>query len=91
MLETEAQAVVIKLTLYTGPGCHLCDTARDMLYQTLEYGSYELIEVDVTQSLETKKAYGLRIPVLVHEGKKEELPWPFNEVDLQRLVQSRGE
>ena len=82
---------MMRLTLYTGPGCHLCTIARDMLYQTLEYGTYELIEVDVTQSLETKKAYGLRIPVLVHEGKNEELPWPFNEADLERLVQSGGE
>ena len=82
---------MIRLTLYTGPGCHLCTIARDMLYQTLEYGTYELIEVDVTQSLETKKAYGLRIPVLVHEGKNEELPWPFNEANLERLVLSGGE
>jgi len=90
MLETKAQAV-IKLTLYTGPKCHLCVIARDMVYQTLEYGSYELHEVDVTHNLQTKKAYGLRIPVLVHEDKNQELPWPFNEVDLQLLVQSQGE
>jgi len=77
---------LIELTLYTGPECHLCSIARDLIYQTLEYGSYELKEIDVTQSLETKKTYGLRIPVLVHEGKNQELPWPFNEVDLQLLV-----
>lgn len=79
---------MISLTLYTGPECHLCSIARDLIYQTLEYGSYELQEIDVTQSLDTKKAYGLRIPVLVHEGKKQELPWPFNEVDLQLLMES---
>ena len=86
MLENETQQL-IRLTLYTGPECHLCNLARDLIFQTLEYGSYELEEVDVTQSLDTKKAYGLRIPVLVHEGKNQELPWPFNEVDLQLLVE----
>ena len=86
MLENETQEL-IRLTLYTGPECHLCNLARDLIFQTLEYGSYELEEVDVTQSLDTKKAYGLRIPVLVHEGKNQELPWPFNEVDLQLLVE----
>jgi hypothetical protein len=86
VLENETQEL-IRLTLYTGPECHLCNLARDLIFQTLEYGSYELEEVDVTQSLDTKKAYGLRIPVLVHEGKNQELPWPFNEVDLQLLVE----
>ncbi len=77
---------MIRLTLYTGPGCHLCSIARDMVYQTLDYGTYELEEVDVTQNLETKKAYGMRIPVLVHEDEGEELPWPFNELDLKNFA-----
>ncbi len=77
---------MIRLTLYTGPGCHLCSIARDMVYQTLDYGTYELEEVDVTQNLETKKAYGMRIPVLVHEEEGEELPWPFNELDLKHFA-----
>lgn len=49
----------------TGPGCSLCIDAENIVYQALEGHDYPFERFDITQSLQTKKRYGLRIPVLV--------------------------
>ena len=75
--KSDVKAMQSKLELYTGPHCELCDTAKELIYASLPVGSYELSLVDVTTSLELKKAYGLRIPVLRHPASGAELEWPF--------------
>lgn len=70
--------MVVKLELYTGPHCELCDQAKNLIYKTLSPDTYELITIDATKSLATKKAYGLRIPVLRNLNTNEELSWPFD-------------
>lgn len=75
----------MKVTLYTGPHCELCDQAKELIYPFLQNGVL-LKEVDVTQSLETKKAYGLRIPVLKRDSDGAELGWPFTNEQLHRLL-----
>ena len=67
-----------KLELYTGPHCELCETAKELIYQTLPAGTYRLDLMDVTTRLDLKKAYGLRIPVLRHTATGDELAWPFS-------------
>lgn len=74
----------MKITLYTGPHCELCDRAKELIYPFFNE-NVQLEEVDVTQSLETKKAYGLRIPVLVRDLDDAELAWPFSMDDLAKF------
>jgi glutaredoxin len=52
------------LILYTRRGCRLCDEAEDLLC-----GVPDLKCVDVDTSPELIRRYGLRVPVLVSEGK----------------------
>lgn len=75
-----------KLRLYTGPHCELCDRAKEIIYATLAAGSYELELIDLSKSdLETKKKFGLRIPVL-SKTDAEELAWPFSPDELLSFV-----
>lgn len=76
------------IRLFTGPDCELCDQAKELIYPLLSE-SLRLDEIDATQSLETKKAYGLRIPVVVTDDGKE-LGWPFSFEQLQQLLHEAG-
>lgn len=77
---------LIELELFTGPECGLCDLAADMIYATLDADSYRLKKIDVTASLQLKKAYGLRIPVLRVAQRDKELSWPFDSAQLSAFV-----
>ncbi len=66
------------LELYTGPHCSLCLEAMDILGRLCAGTGWRIVEVDVTGSLELKKAYGLRIPVLKRLDTGAELAWPFD-------------
>ncbi len=79
---------MVELILYSGPHCSLCEDAKALLYSALAYGTYTITEVDVTQSLDTKKAYGLRIPVLKNAQTDSELAWPFDALQIQQLALS---
>jgi glutaredoxin len=55
-----------RVTLYTRPGCHLCNEAREAL-QAL--GGFELREVDIDSDERLMRAYLERIPVVEVEGR----------------------
>ena len=54
-----------KITLISGPNCHLCDRAKEMLYPLLEANNIQLKELDVKDDFALFEQYGLRIPVVV--------------------------
>ncbi len=70
-----------RITLYSKPGCHLCDDARTVIEQVCgELGtSYD--EVDITTSPELMEAYGEQIPVTFVDGRQHD----FWRVDPDRL------
>lgn len=74
-----------KLVLFTGPGCHLCEQAEQLCWQ-VGVAQSQLRKEDVTQRLEWKKAYGLRIPVLLREDSAAELGWPFDAGQLKEFL-----
>jgi len=74
----------MRVKLFTGPDCSLCDQAKELVYPFISNG-FELEEIDVTKSIKTKKDYGLRIPVLVKPDGKE-LGWPFNSDELKGFL-----
>ena len=57
------------LTLYTGPGCSLCEVVKAELENLGAHRRFDLREVDVTTDRELKKRYGLSIPVLELDGE----------------------
>ncbi len=57
------------LTLYTRPGCHLCDDARvSILGLRAEGARFELREVDIEGDDALLAAYLERIPVVCVDG-----------------------
>jgi thiol-disulfide isomerase/thioredoxin len=61
---------VIALTLYSRPGCHLCDEMKAVVKRVAQSVPLQLEEIDISTSRELEDRYGLDIPVLLVEGKK---------------------
>lgn len=58
------------VTLYTRPGCHLCDEAKAAIAPLLlEFGAV-LLEVNIDADLVLKERYGWDIPVIFIGNRK---------------------
>ena len=55
---------MIPLTLYTRPGCHLCDSMKSIVDDVAREQPVALHEVDVTGNAGLERRYGAEIPVL---------------------------
>lgn len=68
-----------RLTMYTRPGCHLCDEAAEVLDRIGE--PYEKIDISGDRELEAE--YGDRIPVIMLDGREHGY-WRVEESRLRR-------
>jgi glutaredoxin len=57
------------VTLYTRPGCHLCDDARAALQRVRQGHAFTLTEVDIESDDALHRAYLERIPVILLDGE----------------------
>jgi len=57
------------VTLYTRPGCHLCDDARAALRRLRARHAFEIHEVDIETDDALHAAYLERIPVICLDGE----------------------
>jgi glutaredoxin len=61
---------VTEVVLYTRPGCHLCDEARDAILALRDDGlAVALREVDIEQDARLHAELGERIPVVEVAGE----------------------
>jgi predicted DCC family thiol-disulfide oxidoreductase YuxK len=74
-----------KITLISGPNCHLCDQAKEMLYPLLESKNIHLNELNVKDDVALFEQYGLRIPVVVFADGSEK-GWPFTAAQIARII-----
>jgi len=58
------------VTLYSRPGCHLCDDARQALERVRDKAPFELEEVDITTDDALHARYLERIPVIALNGEE---------------------
>ncbi len=58
------------VTLYTKPGCHLCDDALATLRRLRDEIPFELTERDITADEALHRAYFERIPVVALDGEE---------------------
>jgi glutaredoxin len=58
------------VTLYSRPGCHLCDDARVALTRVQARAPFALREVDITQDDHLHMRYLERIPVIALDGEE---------------------
>ena len=82
-----AVVLVNKLTIYSGPNCHLCEQAKAILYPLLSEKGWELAEVNIQDSESLKEKYAIRIPVVALPNG-EEKGWPFTAAQIGRMIDS---
>lgn len=58
------------LTLYSKPGCHLCDEALAVLEELRLEVPFELQELDISSEDSLHRAYFERIPVVTLDGEE---------------------
>lgn len=58
------------VTVYSRPGCHLCEQAMSELRALQGELAFELREVDITGEDELHRAYFERIPVIALDGEE---------------------
>jgi glutaredoxin len=61
---------VRRITVYSKPGCHLCDRAKDVLNRCRQRVAFEIEVVDISQNPELLARYGEDIPVILLDGEE---------------------
>ena len=56
------------VTLYSKPGCHLCQEARDVLLRVQKVQPFELAEINIEDDPALLAEYGEQIPVVLLNG-----------------------
>ena len=79
---------MISLTLYSRPGCHLCDEMKAVVARVAGAIPLSLQEIDISTDPTLEARYGLEIPVLLVEGKKA-AKYRVTETELTRLLRAR--
>jgi len=61
---------VIALTIYSRPGCHLCDEMKAVVVRVARTVPLTIEEIDISADPDLERRYGVEIPVLLVDGKK---------------------
>jgi glutaredoxin len=69
------------VTLYSRPGCHLCDDARVVVEQVCTELGEGYVEISVDDDPELRRRYGDEVPVTLVDGSRHD----FWRVDPDRL------
>lgn len=80
---------MIALTLYSRPGCHLCDEMKAVVRSVSHSIALTLHEVDISTDPQLEAKYGLEIPVLVVGGKRA-AKYRITEGALRRLLDAKA-
>jgi hypothetical protein len=59
-----------EVTIYSRPGCHLCDEMKTLVLAVGRSVPFSLVEVDISTDAALEAQYGLEIPVLLVDGWK---------------------
>ena len=74
-----------RVTLYTRPGCHLCDDARAVIASVCADLGESFDEVDITTDDELEDRFGEDIPVTFVDGKQHDF-WRVDETRLRAAL-----
>jgi glutaredoxin len=78
----------IPITIYSRPGCHLCDEMKSLVHQLAASFPLSVEEIDISDSEELEALYGLEIPVLLINGRKA-AKFRITEAALRRALAER--
>jgi glutaredoxin len=77
------------VTLYTKPGCHLCDDARAVIEDVCAQVGEAYAEVDITADAELVRRFGEEIPVTFVDGEQHDF-WRVDAARLRAALRPRG-
>jgi glutaredoxin len=86
-----ASAHALEVTLYTRPGCHLCEDAKAVVQPLLREFGATLREVNIDEDSELNRRYGSDIPVIflgAHKAAKHRVDLPQFR---RQLEEARGD
>ena len=79
------RAALRQITLYTRPGCHLCEEAADLLERLAARIPLAVVEVNILEDADLFERYKHSIPVVaLADGPA--LVAPIREADVLRLL-----
>ena len=62
--------MVMKVTLYTRRGCHLCDEAKQAIDSARRRRAFDYEEFDIDSDPELRRLYKEEVPVIAIDGRK---------------------
>jgi glutaredoxin len=74
-----------RVTLYSKPGCHLCDDARAVIATVCEDLGVDWVEVDITTDEELYRRWWEQIPVTFVDGRQHDF-WRVDEARLRAAL-----
>ena len=80
---------MIALTIYSRPGCHLCDEMKAVIERVARSVPLTVDEIDISRDAELEERYGLEIPVLMVNGRKA-AKYRITEEELTRILTDRA-
>jgi glutaredoxin len=82
---------MIRVTIYSRPGCHLCDDMKAVVERAVRAGGMPVTieEVDISADAELESRYATEIPVLLVDGKKA-AKYRVSEWEMRRILAARA-
>jgi glutaredoxin len=79
------------LTIYSRPGCHLCDAMKHLVRRVTERMTIPIAieEIDISGNPDLEARYGEEVPVLLVDGRKI-AKYRISESELTRAVTARA-
>ena len=78
-----------RVTLYSRPGCHLCDDAREVVARVCAEVGTSYDEVDITDDPALLDAYTDQVPVTLVDGRRHDF-WRVDEARLRAALEGTG-
>jgi glutaredoxin len=75
----------IQIEIYSRPGCHLCDEAKEVIDRVRKRYGFELRVINIEEDPALESAYGTEIPVVFINGTKA-FKYHVDERELDRKV-----
>jgi glutaredoxin len=83
------ERAVIALTIYSRPGCHLCEEMKAVVQAVARSVPLSLEEVDISTDPALEARYSQEIPLLLVDGRKA-AKYRIGEDELRRLLAGRA-
>lgn len=79
------EAAAPRVTLYSRPGCHLCDDARAVIAEICRELDEQYVEISIDDEPELQRRFAEEIPVTFVDGRQHDF-WRVDPVRLRRAL-----